>query len=260
MRTPRATCQLRCSASSRSHSPAATAAYPSSNQSGSGRPTRQRRATWASSCRRAPDSRTLGRSDSSTIVPRSGNAAPSLQRGSRPRVSESNVARVGARISRMGRSGSGPTPGNGAARSAASASPTARSVWGGHATAVTRPTVTAAGDGACASSQRRASAVPISVTKRPEASEERVGTALGARRLLPLERELQRLLTLLAPGIELVRLEALLPGVLFLLVVSREPQGAPQLVVGLDQVGAQLERGLLRSEEQRLNSSHRTRS
>src|SRR6266699_3605723 len=64
---------------------------------------------------------------------------------------------------------------------------------------------------------------------------------LGARRLLSLEREGQRVLTLLAPGIELVRLEALLPGVLGLVLGAAEPVGAPQLVVRLDQVRPELE-------------------
>src|SRR5256886_2106684 len=63
----------------------------------------------------------------------------------------------------------------------------------------------------------------------------------GARRLLSLEREGQRVLTLLAPGIELVRLEALLPGVLGLVLGAGEPVGAPQLVVRLDQVRPELE-------------------
>src|SRR2546422_8519704 len=48
-----------------------------------------------------------------TTLFRSGNAAPSLHDGRRPRVSESNRARLGARSRRIGRSGSGPTPGNG---------------------------------------------------------------------------------------------------------------------------------------------------
>src|SRR5205823_563391 len=51
----------------------------------------------------------------------------------------------------------------------------------------------------------------------------------------------QRVLTLLAPGIELVRLEALLPGVLGLVLGAGEPVGAPQLVVRLDQVRPELE-------------------
>src|SRR3989449_8677373 len=57
---------------------------------------------------------------------------------------------------RIGRSGSAPTPGNGGERSAASASATARSACGGHATAVTPPPGTAAGTGggARAASQR----------------------------------------------------------------------------------------------------------
>src|SRR6185437_5034637 len=67
---------------------------------------------------------------------------------------------------------------------------------------------------------------------------------LGARRLLSLEREGQRVLTLLAPGIELVRLEALLPRALRLLLVAAEPVGAPHLVVRLDQVRPELERFL----------------
>src|SRR5207244_9272275 len=149
----------------------------------------------------------------------SGHAAPSLHPGSRPRVSESNVARVGARMTRMGRSGNGPTPGNGAAPSAAWASSTARACCDGQATAVTRPTVTPTGGPLCSSSQTRprCAAAPVP----------------GARG--------QRVLTLLAPGIELVRLEALLPGVLGLVLGAGEPVGAPQLVVRLDQVRPELE-------------------
>src|SRR6266699_89760 len=64
---------------------------------------------------------------------------------------------------------------------------------------------------------------------------------LGARRLLPLECEGQRVLTLLAPGIELIGLEAVFPDSLRLILVAGEPIGAPQLVVGLDQVRPELE-------------------
>src|SRR6266699_3199204 len=64
---------------------------------------------------------------------------------------------------------------------------------------------------------------------------------LGARRLLSLEREGQRVLTLLAPGIELVRFEARFPGVLGLVLGAGVPVGAPQLVVRLDQVRPELE-------------------
>src|SRR6266480_4505781 len=49
------------------------------------RRTRQRSATWASSWRKAPVKRSGGPSVSNTTVPASGNAAPSLQRGRRPR-------------------------------------------------------------------------------------------------------------------------------------------------------------------------------
>src|SRR6266576_2654573 len=86
------------------------------------------------------------------------------------------------------------------------------------------------------------------VTARPPPSRPRAVRSaaaarpdLGARRLLSLEREGQRVLTLLAPGIELVRLEALLPGVLGLVLGAGEPVGAPQLVVRLDQVRPELE-------------------
>src|SRR6266480_1565311 len=205
--TPRATCQFSRKASRRSHSPAATAAYPSSNHSGSGRRTRARSARWASSCLRAADSRMVGRSDNSTTVLRFGNAAPSLQLGRRPPVSESNVARVGARIRRMGRSGNGPTPGNGAAPSAAWASPRARACCDGQATAVTRPTVTPTGGPLCSSSQTR-----------------------------------PRCAAALAPGIELVRLEAVFPRSFRLVLIAGEPIGAPQLVIRLDQVRPELER------------------
>src|SRR6266702_978805 len=64
---------------------------------------------------------------------------------------------------------------------------------------------------------------------------------LGARRLLSLEREGQSVLTLLAPGIELVRFEARFPGVLGLVLGAGVPVGAPQLVVRLDQVRPELE-------------------
>src|SRR5207245_8216310 len=64
---------------------------------------------------------------------------------------------------------------------------------------------------------------------------------LGARRLLPLQGEGQRVLTLLPPGIELVRLEAVFPGSLRLVLVAAEPVGAPQLVIRLDQVRPELE-------------------
>src|SRR5947207_1281215 len=187
--------------------------------------TRQRSARWASSWRSAPVRRSGGPSVSNTTVPASGNAAPSLHRGRRPRVSESNRSRVGARITRMGREGSGPMPGNGGARSASSASAVARPCCGGHATAVTRPTSTAPGAGAAAGPGRGAAA-----------------TRLGARRLLALLHQRQRLLALLAPGIELVRLEALLPCLLRPRLVAREPVGAAQLVMGLDQVRPELER------------------
>src|SRR5213594_1467097 len=123
------------------------------------------------------DRRADGWSDSSTIAPASGNAAPSLQPGNRPRVSESNAARVGARMTRMGRSGNGPTPGNGAASSAAWASSTATACCDVQATAVTRPPV--------GGTVGRVTAVAT-----PD---------LGARRLLSLEREGQSVLTLLAP-------------------------------------------------------------
>src|SRR2546422_7602665 len=65
---------------------------------------------------------------------------------------------------------------------------------------------------------------------------------LGARPLLSLKGERERLLTLLAPGVELVGLEALLPRRLGLRRVAGEPVGPAQLVVGLDQVGPELER------------------
>src|SRR5207248_4308292 len=65
---------------------------------------------------------------------------------------------------------------------------------------------------------------------------------LGARRLLPLERQLERLLTLLAPGVELVRFLTRFPGAFRLLFVAREPVGAPQLVIRLDEIGPELER------------------
>src|SRR2546427_1712697 len=65
-----------------------------------------------------------------------------------------------------------------------------------------------------------------------------------ARRLLSLENQRQRVLTLLAPGVELVRLESLFPRLLRPILIARKPVGASQLVVGLDQVRAQLE-GLL---------------
>src|SRR5438094_953523 len=60
--------------------------------------------------------------------------------------------------------------------------------------------------------------------------------ALDARRLLPLLHQRARLLALLAPGIELVRLDARLPRLLRLRLVTREPVRAAQLVMGLDQV------------------------
>ena len=66
----------------------------------------------------AADTRSGGAAVNNTIVPASGNAAPSLQVGRRPCVSESKSARVGVRIRRMGRLGSGPRPGNGGVRSA----------------------------------------------------------------------------------------------------------------------------------------------
>src|SRR5207245_4945459 len=66
--------------------------------------------------------------------------------------------------------------------------------------------------------------------------------ALGARRLPSLEHELQGVLTLLAPGVELVRLEPLFPDLLRLGRFAPEPVGPAQLVVGLDEVGAELER------------------
>src|SRR3989442_3131725 len=59
---------------------------------------------------------------------------------------------------------------------------------------------------------------------------------------MALAQELERVLTLLAPGIELVRLEAFLPRLLPPLPLAREPIGATQLVVGLDQVRPELER------------------
>src|SRR5260370_31534449 len=65
---------------------------------------------------------------------------------------------------------------------------------------------------------------------------------LGARRPLPLAREREGVLTLLAPGVELVRLEPRFPAALGLLVIAREPVGAPQLLIGLDQIGAEPER------------------
>jgi len=73
------------------------------------------------------------------------DALATLQAGRRPCVSESNCARVGARISVMGRSGNGPIPGNGGVRAAASARATARASSPGQATALTRPTTTACG-------------------------------------------------------------------------------------------------------------------
>src|SRR5256886_1660248 len=66
--------------------------------------------------------------------------------------------------------------------------------------------------------------------------------ALDARRLLPLLHQRERLLALLAPGIELVRLEARLPRLLRLRLVTREPVRAAQLVMGLDQVRPELQR------------------
>src|SRR5437773_1055151 len=145
-------------------------------------------------------------------------------------------------MTRMGRSGNGPTPGNGAAPSAAWASSTARACCDGQATAVTRPTVTPTGGPLCSSSQTRprCAAAPVPGARGP-AWTAAARPDLGARRLLSLEREGQRVLTLLAPGIELVRLEALLPGVLGLVLGAGEPVGAPQLVVRLDQVRPELE-------------------
>src|SRR4029077_1409309 len=64
---------------------------------------------------------------------------------------------------------------------------------------------------------------------------------LGARWLLSLEREGQRVLTLLPPGIELVRLEPVVPRALRSVLVTAEPVRAAQLVVGLDQVRPELE-------------------
>jgi len=84
-----------------------------------GRRTRARSAKWASSCRRRSTER---RSDGRTAVApcRIGNAALAPARQATA-VSESNVARVGARMTRMdGRQR--PTPGNGAAPSTAWAS------------------------------------------------------------------------------------------------------------------------------------------
>src|SRR2546430_4159771 len=89
--------------------------------------------------------------------------------------------------------------------------------------------------------------------------------ALDARRLLPLLHQRERLLALLAPGIELVRLEARLPRLLRLRLVTREPVRAAQLVMGLDQVRPELQRLLqkglgvlvhLDRKSTRLNSSH----
>src|SRR5690348_2056301 len=65
---------------------------------------------------------------------------------------------------------------------------------------------------------------------------------LGARRRLPLTRLRQCLLALLAPRIELVRLEPRFPGLLPLFLIACEPVRAPQLVVGLDQIRPELER------------------
>src|SRR3989442_1811264 len=81
------------------------------------------------------------------MVLASGNAAPSLQSGKRPRVSESYFARDGARINRMERSGNGPIPGKSRDRSANSASDVASGPCPGQATAVIRPTSIAVGGG-----------------------------------------------------------------------------------------------------------------
>src|SRR5262245_53029463 len=63
-------------------------------------------------------------------------------------------------------------------------------------------------------------------------------SALVSRWLPALSDEFQHLLTLLAPGIELVRLEAVLPNGLGCVLFAREPVRTPELVIGLDQIRA----------------------
>src|SRR5262245_58633379 len=65
---------------------------------------------------------------------------------------------------------------------------------------------------------------------------------LFSRRLLALGDKLQHFLTLLAPGIELVGLETVLPRGPGLVLIAAEPLRAPQLVIRLDQVGPELDR------------------
>src|SRR5262245_60126674 len=65
---------------------------------------------------------------------------------------------------------------------------------------------------------------------------------LFSRRLLALGDKLQHFLALLAPGIELVGLETVLPRGLGLVLIATEPVRAPQLVIRLDQIRTQRER------------------
>src|SRR5207244_11940010 len=56
--------------------------------------------------------------------------------------------------------------------------------------------------------------------------------ALDARRLMPLLHQSERLLALLAAGIELVRLEVRLPRLLSMCLVTLAPVGLFELVLG----------------------------